>query len=92
MPRSLRPAPPPYEGNVQVVTAAVMGAWAVALVVLILLRHSLSAASHWWIWTCAVGCGLGLFGLWYVPRLQRSRAKTAARRSAARAEETPRDR
>jgi hypothetical protein len=82
--RQLRPAPPPYEGNDQIVAAVGTAAWAIALIVVIVLRHSLPAASHWWIWTCTVGCGLGVFALWYVPRLKRSRTTAATRRSAAR--------
>ncbi len=81
MPRPYREVPPPLEGNDQVITAAGTIAWAIALVVLLVLRHRIPASSHWWIWTCAVGLGLGLFGLIYVPRLKRSRARAAARRS-----------
>jgi hypothetical protein len=53
-------------------------AWAVALVVLLLV--GLPARDGWWIWTCVVGLALGLFGLWYVPFLKRGRARAAARR------------
>jgi Protein of unknown function (DUF2530) len=86
MARPQRPAPPPLEGNDQVVILAVMAGWAIALIAVILRRHSLPAANHWWIWTCAVGFGLGVFALWYVPRLKRSRARAAERREAARNE------
>jgi hypothetical protein len=54
----------------------------VALVVLLIVRDRLPSGSHWWIWTCATGLGLGLFGLVYVPFLKRSRERTAARRAA----------
>src|ERR1700722_14077489 len=80
----LREAPAPLEGNDLVIAAAGTTAWAIALVVLYLLRHQLPASSHWWIWTCLTGFGLGLFGLAYVPYLKRSRARAAARRGAAR--------
>lgn len=84
MSRQLRPPPPPLEGNDQVITAVGTICWAVALVVVVVLRHHIPGASRWWIWTCVVGLGLGLFALAYIPRLKRSRAKTAARRAEAR--------
>jgi Protein of unknown function (DUF2530) len=78
----LRPAPPPLEGNDLLITASGTIAWAVALVVLLVLRDQIPAASHWWIWTCVCGVGFGLFGFVYVPYLKRSRARTAARRAS----------
>ena len=80
-----RPAPPPLEANDQLVTAVITAAWAVALVVLLALRTELPPGSRWWIWTCAFGTAVGLFGIWYIPRLQRSRARMAKRRAEARA-------
>jgi H+/Cl- antiporter ClcA len=77
------------EGNDQVVAVACTAGWAIALIVLIIVRHSIPASSHWWFWTCGVGLGLGLFAMWYVPRLKRSRAKTAARRAAVRSAAAP---
>jgi hypothetical protein len=81
--RSRRPAPPPLEGNDQRGTAIGTAAWAVALVVLLVLREQIPAHERWWIWTCATGVAMGLFGLWYVPRLKRSRARAAERRKQA---------
>ena len=80
MAQAQREAPPPIEGNDLVITLTGTVAWAVALIVLVALRDSLPASSRWWIWTCAVGFGLGLFGLAYVPHLKRSRARSAGRR------------
>src|SRR5271166_6607697 len=80
MAKPYRQAPPPFEGNDQFIAAAGTVAWAVALIVLVLLRRDIPASSHWWIWTCGVGLGLGLFGLAYVPRLKRSRARAASSR------------
>jgi hypothetical protein len=74
--------PPPLEANDQQVTAVFTAAWAIALIVLLIVRDSIPAGSRWWIWTCATGLGMGLFGLWYVPRLKSSRARSAARRAA----------
>jgi hypothetical protein len=87
----LREAPPALEGNDLVITTVCTAGWAVALIVVILLRHQIPASSQWWIWTCAAGFGMGLFGLVYVPHLKRSRARIAARRAAARAERVPGD-
>ena len=56
--------------------------WAVALVVLLIVRDSLPPGQRWWIWTCACGVAMGLFALWYVPRLKRTRARSAASRAA----------
>jgi len=82
--RKLRPAPPPLEANDLLVTAVITAAWAIGLISVLVLRDDLSPADRWWVWTCAVGLCLGLFGLWYVPRLKRARARQAQRRSEAR--------
>jgi hypothetical protein len=58
-----------------------MAGWAIALIVLLIVRGSLPANARWWIWTCAAGVAMGLFALWYVPRLKRGRARSAARRA-----------
>ncbi|MGH3199725.1 MAG: DUF2530 domain-containing protein [Streptosporangiaceae bacterium] len=78
-----RPAPPPpLEANDQLVTGVAAAGWAIALVVLLIVRGSLPAGDRWWIWTCVTGLAMGLFGLWYVPRLKRTRARAAAGRAA----------
>ena len=74
--------PPPLEANDQLVTGIVTAGWAVALIVLLIVRGSLRADARWWIWTCVAGLVMGLFGLWYVPRLKRGRSRAAARRAA----------
>ncbi len=88
-----RPAPPaPLEANERLVTGTVTAGWALALIVLVIVRGSLPADARWWLWTCVTGLVMGLFGLWYVPRLQRSRARAAARRAAdGAAQSAPRD-
>jgi hypothetical protein len=84
-----RPSPPPpLEANDQLVAGVGTAAWAIALVVLLIVRDSLPASARWWIWTCLAGVALGLFALWYVPRLKRSRAMAAAR---MRDQSAPRD-
>ena len=78
-----RPAPPPpLEANERLVTGSITACWAVALIVLVIIRGSLPGDARWWLWTCVTGLAMGLFGLWYVPRLQRGRARAAAQRAA----------
>ena len=77
-----RTPPPPLEGNDRLITAVITAGWAVALVVVLIVRTSLPAGERWWVWTCVTGLVLGFFGLWYVPHLQRRRAEAAARRAA----------
>ena len=84
--RNLRPAPPPLEANDQLVTAVITGAWAIGLVTVLVLRDHLPPGESWWVWVCALGLCMGLFGLWYVPRLKRARARGARRRAEARAD------
>jgi type VI protein secretion system component VasK len=84
--RNLRPAPPPLEANDQLATAVITGAWAIALVTVLVLRDHLPPGDGWWVWVCVLGLCMGLFGLWYVPRLKRARARNAARRAQARAD------
>jgi hypothetical protein len=74
------PPPPPLEANDQLVTALGTAGWAAALIVLLIVRGSLPSDARWWIWTCVTGLVMGLFGLWYVPRLKRARARAAQRR------------
>jgi Protein of unknown function (DUF2530) len=75
-----RPAPPPKEADDRQVTAVITAGWAIALAVVLIVRDSLPAGARWWVWTCAFGLAMGLFGLWYVPFLKRHRARLAARR------------
>jgi Protein of unknown function (DUF2530) len=75
-----RPAPPPLEGDDRVITLVITAGWAVALIVLLIVRSSLAPADRWWIWVAVAGLGAGLFGLAWVPYLKRSRARAAERR------------
>jgi hypothetical protein len=76
----LRPAPPPLEGDDRIITGVITVGFAIALIVLLALGDQLAAADQWWIWVAAVGTGMGLFGLAYVPHLKRSRLRAAERR------------
>jgi hypothetical protein len=80
--RPRQPAPPPLEGNDQLIAAVITAGWAIALIVLLVIRTDLPSGSRWWVWTCVGGLAFGAFGLWYTPRLKRSRALTAERRAA----------
>jgi hypothetical protein len=79
-PGARRPAPPPKEADDRQVTAVITAGWAIAFAVVLAVRRSLPVGASWWVWTCAFGLGMGLFGLWYVPFLKRHRARLAARR------------
>jgi hypothetical protein len=79
--RNRRPAPPPLEANDELVIGIITAGWAVALVVLLALWHQLPAGERWWIWTCAAGLAMGLFALWFAPRLKRGRSRAASRRA-----------
>jgi hypothetical protein len=81
--RPERPAPPPLEGNDRVITGVITAGWAVALIVLLIVRDSLPYADRWWVWVAAFGTFMGLFGLAYVPHLKRSRDRAAERRRLA---------
>jgi hypothetical protein len=76
-----KPAPPPLEGPDQLIAGGLTAAWAVALIVLLAVRSQLPEQDRWWIWVAVAGVGEGLFGLWYVPVLKRSRARAAERRA-----------
>ena len=79
MPRPYREVPPPLESNDRLIAAIGTGVWAVALIIIVLARDHLPRSSHWWIWTCVAGVGLGLFAVVYVPLLRRSRTRGGTR-------------
>jgi hypothetical protein len=72
-----RSPPPPLEADDQLVIRVITAGWAIALVVLLIVRGSLPAGERWWVWTCVAGLAFGIFGLWYVPRLKRGRTRAA---------------
>ena len=63
-------------------TASITLGWVLSIVVLLSVRSVLPTDVRWWVWTCATGVVMGLFGLWYVPVLKRRRARLAAGRAA----------
>jgi len=83
--RPERPSPPPpLEADDQFVIRVITAGWAIALVVLLIVRGRLPAGERWWIWTCVAGLAFGIFALWYVPRLKRGRSRGAEAQSAPR--------
>lgn len=79
----LRPAPPPLEGDDRLITGVITAGFAIALVVLLIVRDQLPAADRWWVYVAAFGTFMGVFGLVYVPHLKRSRDRAAERRRLA---------
>jgi Protein of unknown function (DUF2530) len=61
--RPRQPAPPPLEGNDQLIAAVISVGWVIALIVLLVLRNDLPSGSRWWVWTCVAGLAVGIFGL-----------------------------
>jgi hypothetical protein len=61
----------------------------------LIVHGTLPPGSRWWVWTCAAGTAMGLFALWYVPRLKRARTARAAARGGVAGDgdgqSTPRD-
>ncbi|MBO2464594.1 DUF2530 domain-containing protein [Actinomadura violacea] len=77
-----RPDPPPMRTNDVRVALAGTAAWAVALVVLLITGTP--SGDRWWLWVCVTGIVTGLFGVWYIPRLQAGRERQEAARAARR--------
>ncbi|MEV4257332.1 DUF2530 domain-containing protein [Spirillospora sp. NPDC049652] len=87
MSRPRRPDPSPLATNDVHIAIAGTLAWAVALIVMLVV--GLPADDRWWLWVCAVGICVGLFAIWYVPRLHASRTRLAAERAARRGPHGP---
>ena len=85
MRRSQEPPPPPLEANDRRVTVVGTVAWAIALMVVLVLHERIPASDRWWVWTCVAGVCMGLFALWYVPYFKRARARKAQRRAGIQA-------
>lgn len=79
MARPRRPEPAPLQTNDVLITGIGTVVWAVALAVLLIV--GLPHRDQWWLWVCVAGIALGLFGMWYTPRIHRGRAAAAERRA-----------
>lgn len=65
-----RPDPAPLETNDVAIVAAGTLAWAVGLVVLLVLKATGAGVHDWWWQMCAMGAALGLLGVRYCRRRQ----------------------
>jgi len=68
VPLAQRPDPPPLETDDVRIVAAGTVLWAVALVVLLVLKAAGTDVHDWWLVMCAYGAGLGLFGVRFCRR------------------------
>jgi cytochrome bd-type quinol oxidase subunit 1 len=70
-----RPDPAPVEVNERLIVGVGLALWVVAFVVLaVFFRGYLrDHDATWWLWACVVGIVLGLYGLRFVSRRDRSR-------------------
>lgn len=90
-----QPDPEVHESDYRVPAALGTLAWAIALVVLLVMGDGLPATERWWIGVCVTGIALGVFGFLYIPYLLRKRDGAADRTaeqaavSPPRAPETP---
>lgn len=75
------PQPLDIDGVVAVTAGTVL--WVLAFLVLLPFRGDLAEhGREWWLWTCLVGAGLGVFGVWFC-----TRRRNAVRRDEKRAAE-----
>ncbi|EDY43645.2 integral membrane protein [Streptomyces sp. SPB074] len=77
-------APEPLEGPVVATIAVGTGIWFLLFLVQLPFYGWFDDHGHlWWLWTCAAGAGLGLFGTWYVRRRDEAIKRHAAGRATA---------
>jgi hypothetical protein len=80
-----RPTPAPLEVNEGRIVAVGMAVWVAAIGVLLGLRATSAAyPGDRWLWTCAIGIAIGLYGL----RLTRKRRKRIGNEEAQTARDT----
>ena len=63
----------PFEMDERIPAGIGVVCWAVALIVLFLLRDRLPHGHEWWIWTCVAGIVSGVFGFIYIPKVRNKR-------------------
>jgi hypothetical protein len=73
-----RPDPAPLETDDVKVVAVVTAAWALALVVLVVLRLTGQDVHGWWMVMCGYGIALGLYGVRYCRRRHAAIARDEA--------------
>nr|WP_218902699.1 DUF2530 domain-containing protein [Streptomonospora nanhaiensis] len=74
------------ESDYRIPTALGTVGWFVALAILLAMGDRLPPSDQWWRWVCVTGMAFGVFGYFYIPRLQRRRAADDAARARAREE------
>lgn len=74
-----RPDPAPLETDDVKVVAVVTTAWALALVVLVVLKVAGEDVRGWWMGMCGYGIALGLYGVRYCRRRHEAIAQDRAR-------------
>ncbi|WP_083975095.1 DUF2530 domain-containing protein [Herbidospora daliensis] len=79
MTQQRRPDPEPLKTNDSATITVGIVLWAIALIVLLIVRPDQS----WYSWTCVAGIGMGFFGLWFVRRRDR-KVRTSASAEASR--------
>jgi hypothetical protein len=78
-----RPDPEPLETNdVAIITTGTL-LWAVALVVLLVLKAAGTTVHGWWLEMCAAGAVLGCYGVYYCRRRRDRIAGSGNRREGA---------
>lgn len=78
MPLAQRPDPPPLETDDVTIVAAGAALWAVALVVLLVLKSLGTDIHDWWLVMCGYGALLGLLGVRFCRRRRAAIARDAA--------------
>ena len=81
MPKPRQPDPEVHESDYRVPAAIGTVAWAIALVVLLVVGDGLPASEQWWIGVCVTGIALGVFGFLFIPYLFRKRDEAGERAS-----------
>lgn len=85
MTQQRRPDPEPLKTNDTATIMVGIVLWAIALIVLLIVRPDQS----WYSWTCVAGIGMGFFGLWFVKRRDRKAGREVTRSAAAAESRSP---
>lgn len=74
-----RPDPEPLETDDVRIVGGLTGVWAIALVVLLVIKAAGGGVHTWWLLMCAEGAVLGLVGVRYCRRRRAAIAREGAR-------------
>lgn len=79
-PAERRPDPAPYRTNDYAPVIVGIAAWAIAVIVLLVMHHDMAKRGQgWWLWVAIVGFALGFWGLTLVAINHRAAAWRANR-------------